>query len=133
MMQTDDVQLCAMQGPFYVILEAASSDAAANARRLEAFLHTIRSGGGVLGGRGEEAERAAAAAHIWKVRKNLSEGLRLTGGEHSRTRTLTYDAPLLASRAPAPRITRIGGGGFSSYSGPWDTLFARLRPSRSDG
>lgn len=76
-----------MQGPFYIILEAASSDGTSNARRLEAFLQTVHGdssggGGGVLGGSGHEAQRAEAAAHIWKVRKNLSEGLRLTGGEH---------------------------------------------------
>ena len=54
-----------------------------NAARLQALLAAIRGsgGGGVLGGSGSKEERAAAAAHIWRVRKNLSEGLRLTGGE----------------------------------------------------
>ena len=71
-----------LQGPFYVILEASSSDAQSNGARLEAFLTAARAAGsgGVLGGSGSSEERQAAAAHIWSVRKNLSEGLRLTGG-----------------------------------------------------
>jgi hypothetical protein len=70
------------QGPFYVILEASSSDARSNAARLDAFLTAARAAGsgGVLGGSGDAAKRQQAAAHIWSVRKNLSEGLRLTGG-----------------------------------------------------
>ena len=71
-----------LQGPFYVVLEASSSDARSNAARLDAFLTAARAGGsgGVLGGSGDTEERREAAAHIWSVRKNLSEGLRLTGG-----------------------------------------------------
>ena len=83
------VQSCAghrnpspLQGPFYVILEASSSDVRSNAARLDAFLTAVRAAGtgGVLGGSGSVEERQQAAAHIWSVRKNLSEGLRLTGG-----------------------------------------------------
>lgn len=72
-----------VQSPFYIVLEASSSDPQSNAARLEAFLAAARSSGsgGVLGGSGSNAQREAAAAHIWSVRKNLSEGLRLTGGE----------------------------------------------------
>ena len=74
--------LTALQGPFYVILEASSSDARSNAARLDAFLTAARAAGsgGVLGGSGSDEERQQAAAHIWSIRKNLSEGLRLTGG-----------------------------------------------------
>jgi hypothetical protein len=70
------------QGPFYVILETSSSDARSNAARLDAFLTAARAAGsgGVLGGSGSDEVRQQAAAHIWSVRKNLSEGLRLTGG-----------------------------------------------------
>lgn len=80
------VNLRVTQGPFYVILEASSSDRRSNAARMEAFLTAARSSGsensgGVLGGSGSGAEREAAAQHIWSVRKNLSEGLRLSGGE----------------------------------------------------
>jgi hypothetical protein len=76
----------ASQGPFYVILEASSSDEQSNAGRVNAFLKATcpAVGGGVLGGSGSNDERQAAAAHIWSVRKNLSEGLRLTGGDKHR-------------------------------------------------
>jgi hypothetical protein len=81
-MVASDCRLSISQGPFYVILETSSSDRRSNAARLEAFLRAAGTAGssGILGGSGSDKERQAAAAHIWSVRKNLSEGLRLTGG-----------------------------------------------------